>query len=188
MKNVHLKNLTLSAMFLGLGFVLPFLTGQIPQIGSMLLPMHIPVFLCAFICSWKYGVAVAFILPLLRSVIFGVPNMYPEAISIALEMATYAFVAGFLYGISKHKCIFALYRSMLIAMVAGRVVRCIVQLSLMGIKGVPFSFEVFFTSVILRGVPGMILQLTLIPGVMLLLHKTKLVPMKNKAITDGKEI
>ncbi|MDO4354782.1 MAG: ECF transporter S component, partial [Clostridia bacterium] len=37
-----LKNLCLAAMFLALGLVLPLLTGQLPQIGSMLLPMHIP--------------------------------------------------------------------------------------------------------------------------------------------------
>ena len=52
------KNLTLSAMFTALGLVLPMLTGNIPQIGSMLLPMHIPVFLCSLICGWQYGLAV----------------------------------------------------------------------------------------------------------------------------------
>ena len=44
------KKISLSAMFFALGLILPFFTGQIPQIGSMLLPMHIPVFLCGFIC------------------------------------------------------------------------------------------------------------------------------------------
>ena len=53
MKN--LKKLVLSGMFLALGIVLPFVTGQIPQIGSMLCPMHIPVLLCGFICGWQYG-------------------------------------------------------------------------------------------------------------------------------------
>ena len=42
----NIKNTVLAAMFLAIGLVLPFLTGQIPRIGSMLLPMHIPVFLC----------------------------------------------------------------------------------------------------------------------------------------------
>ena len=40
------KNLTLSALFVALGLVLPMITGNIPQIGRMMLPMHIPVFLC----------------------------------------------------------------------------------------------------------------------------------------------
>ena len=54
------KNLTLSAMFLAIGMVLPFFTGQIPQIGKMLLPMHIPVFLCGLICGWQYGLFSSF--------------------------------------------------------------------------------------------------------------------------------
>lgn len=55
--------LTISAMFLAIGLVLPFFTGQIPQIGKMLLPMHIPVLLCGFICGAPYGLAIGFILP-----------------------------------------------------------------------------------------------------------------------------
>ena len=51
--NQMLKNLTLAAMFLAAGLVLPFVTGQIPQIGSMLLPMHLPVLLCGLVCGWK---------------------------------------------------------------------------------------------------------------------------------------
>ena len=70
-----LKNLVLAAMFMAIGFVLPFLTGQIPQIGNMLLPMHLPVFLCGLICGWQYGLAVGFILPLIRSLVFGMPPM-----------------------------------------------------------------------------------------------------------------
>ena len=86
MKNTMLKNLTLSAMFLALGLLLPLLTGQIQQIGNMLLPMHIPVFLCALICGWKYGLAVGAILPLLRCVTFGMPPLFPTAIAMALEL------------------------------------------------------------------------------------------------------
>ena len=81
------KKLTLSAAFLGLGLVLPFLTGQVPQVGSMLLPMHIPVLLCGIICGWEYGLAVGAILPLLRSVIFGMPPMYPTALAMTFELA-----------------------------------------------------------------------------------------------------
>ena len=116
--NKHVKNLTLTAMFLAIGLVLPFLTGQLQQIGNMLLPMHIPVFLCALICGWKWGLPMAIILPLMRSLIFGMPPLYPTAVAMAFELGTYAFVAGFLYEKSKWTCIRALYRCMLIAMVA----------------------------------------------------------------------
>ena len=86
MKNKTIKNLTLTAMFLAIGLVLPFFTGQIQQIGNMLLPMHIPVFLCALVCGWKYGLPMAFILPVFRSFLFGMPPLYPTAVSMAFQM------------------------------------------------------------------------------------------------------
>ena len=69
-QNQSLRNLLLAAMFLAIGLVLPFFTGQIKEIGNMLLPMHLPVFLCALICGWQYGTAVGFIMPLLRFALF----------------------------------------------------------------------------------------------------------------------
>ena len=105
----YTRNLTLSALFLALGYVLPFLTGQIPQFGSMLLPMHIPVFLCALICGWQYGAVIGFILPLTRCLFFSMPPVY-VAIAMAFELATYGFVAGFLYNRSRWQCVIALYR------------------------------------------------------------------------------
>ena len=54
-----------AATFLALGLVLPFFTGQVPQIGNMLLPMHIPVLLCGLICGWQYGLVVGLVMPLL---------------------------------------------------------------------------------------------------------------------------
>ena len=93
----YAKKIVLCAMFLAAGMVLPFFTGQIPQIGSMLLPMHIPVFLCGLICGGKYGAMVGFVLPLMRSAIFVMPPMYPTAAAMAFELAAYGFIVGFLY-------------------------------------------------------------------------------------------
>lgn len=160
---MFVKKLTLTAMFLSLGIVLPMIFGQVPQIGSMLLPMHIPVFLCAFICGWKYSAPMSFILPLLRSVLFSRPNMYPEAISIAFEMAVYALVAGLIFEAFSKKDLKAIYVSLISAMVLGRVVRIVVQMALLGLKGTPFTFSAVFSSVVIVGLPGIILQLIAVP-------------------------
>lgn len=88
-------------MFLALGLLLPFVTGQIPQIGSKLLPMHIPVYLCALICGWQYGGIIGFVLPLLRSLLFGMPVFFPSATAMAFELMTYGLVFGYLYQISR---------------------------------------------------------------------------------------
>lgn len=178
MKN-SIKNMTLTAMFLAIGMVLPFFTGQIPQIGRMLLPMHLPVFLCGLICGWRWGMPMAFILPLLRSVVFGMPVLYPAALAMAFELAAYAFVAGFLYERSRWQCIRALYRCLLAAMVSGRIVWGIVQTILLGLGGSAFTLQAFISGALLSAVPGIILQLILIPAVMAALNRTKLIPFRH---------
>lgn len=182
--NKSIKNLTLSAMFLALGLVLPFFTGQVPQIGNMLLPMHIPVFLCALICGWKFGVPVAFIMPLMRSMLFGMPALYPNAVAMAFELAAYAFVAGFLYEKSRWQCIRTLYRSMLCAMIAGRLVWGAAEIVLLGIQGSTFTVQVFLAGAIFNAVPGIILQLILVPAVMAALNRTRLVLFRKKPLNS----
>ena len=95
--SLQVRRMTYSALCLALALVLPFLTGQIPQIGSALCPMHLPVLLCGFLCGWPWGLAVGFIAPLLRSVIFGMPPMIPTALAMAFELAVYGGLAGLLY-------------------------------------------------------------------------------------------
>jgi thiamine transporter ThiT len=169
------KNLVLAALFLALGLVLPFLTGQIPQIGSRLLPMHIPVLLCGLICGWKYGGAVGFVTPLLRSVIFGMPPFFPTATAMAFELLTYGLVIGIVYGKMPKKNIGTLYAALVAAMLAGRVVWGIVQFIQLGISGTGFTWQAFMAGAFLNAIPGIILQLILIPALMTALDKMKLV-------------
>ncbi|MBE6821093.1 MAG: ECF transporter S component [Ruminococcaceae bacterium] len=169
MKNKKLVNLILAALFLGIGLVLPFVTGQIQKIGNMLLPMHIPVLLCGFICGPQYGILVGFILPLMRSAIFGMPVMYPNAVSMAFELAAYGFISGFLFGKINGRGIFPVYGSLLGAMLGGRIIWGIAQTFLLGIGG--FTFKMFIAGAFVNAVPGIILQLILIPAVMLVLNK-----------------
>ena len=173
-RNTPLKNLLLAAMFLAIGLVLPFFTGQIKEIGNMLLPMHLPVFLCALICGWQYGTAVGFIMPILRFALFFMPRM-PGALAMAFEMATYAFVAGFLYSRAHWQCTRMLYRCLIAAMLAGRVVWAAAMTVLLGLSGSAFTLAAFFAGAFTNAVPGIILQLVFIPAVMVALDRTGLV-------------
>lgn len=176
-QNQSLRNLLLAAMFLAIGLVLPFFTGQIKEIGNMLLPMHLPVFLCALICGWQYGTAVGFIMPILRFVLFFMPRM-PGALAMAFEMATYAFVAGFLYSWARWQCTRMLYRSLIIAMIAGRIVWAAAMIVLLGFSGGMFTWQMFISGAFLNAIPGIILQLVLIPAIMVALDRAKLVPFR----------
>ncbi len=164
------KKIVLSAFFMALGIVLPFLTGQIQQIGSMLLPMHIPVLLCGFICGWQYGLAVGFVTPLLRSAMFGMPPMMPTAAAMAVELAVYGLVVGMLHARLPKKIPY-LYVSLIGAMIAGRVAWGIVSIALYGIAGSSFSWQIFLAGAFLNAIPGIILQLILIPAIMIGLKK-----------------
>jgi len=175
------KKMVLSAMFLAIGLVLPFLTGQIQQIGNMLLPMHIPVFLCGLICGWQWGLGVGFVLPLMRSLLFTMPKLYPSAIAMAFELAAYGLIAGYLFSHARWQCVRSLYRCIIAAMVAGRLVWGVAMVLLLGIGSEGFTFQAFLAGSVLNAIPGIILQLILLPAVMLALDRTHLVPFKKQA-------
>ena len=174
-KNQTIQNLVLSAMFLALGIVLPFFTGQIPQIGSMLLPMHLPVLLCGLICGWQYGGLIGFLLPPLRYVLFGVPPIFPSGIAMAFEMAAYGVIAGFLYRRSRWQCVIALYRSLIAAMIGGRLVWGTVRALLSGVASQAFTWQMFLSGAFLTALPGIVLQLVFIPALMVALDRTGMV-------------
>ena len=174
-KKKPIYHMVLTAMFMAVGLVLPFMTGQIPQIGKMLLPMHIPVLLCGLICGWQYGLAIGLALPILRYFLFSMPVLYPMGIAMAFELGTYGLTVGYLYAHSRWHCVIALYRSLITAMIAGRVVWGVVQIILLGITGSGFTWQMFMAGAFLNAIPGIILQLILIPAIMIALNRTGLV-------------
>ena len=161
-KNRNLYNLIFSALFLALAWVLPFITGQVPEIGSMLCPMHIPVLLCGFICGWPWGLAVGFIAPLLRSVSLGVPLFFPMAICMAFELATYGAISGIMHKTLPKKKI-SIYGSLITAMIAGRLVWGAAMFICLGIKNSTFTFAAFMSGAFFNAIPGIVAQIVLIP-------------------------
>ncbi len=173
MTSLQIRKLTYSALFLALAMVLPFLTGQIPQIGSMLSPMHIPVLLCGFLCSWPWGLAVGIIAPLLRSVVFGMPAMFPGAVAMAFELATYGAVSGLLYKMLPRRKS-SVYITIVTAMLLGRVVWGIARLVLAGLSGQTFTWALFMAGAFTNAFPGIILHLVLVPLLVIIMEKAGL--------------
>lgn len=169
-KNNHLLKMILSALFLALAYVMPFLTGQIPEIGSMLCPLHIPVLLCGFICGWPWGLAVGFIAPLFRSLTLGMPPFFPTAVCMAFELAAYGAVAGLMHKLLPRKKPY-IYCSLLTAMIVGRLVWGTAMFICMGINGGSFTFAAFLAGAFTNAIPGIILQIVLIPLLVILLER-----------------
>lgn len=168
--NIRIQKLVLSAVCLSLCMVLPFLTGQIPEIGGMLCPMHIPVLLCGFICGPSWATIVGAVAPLLRFALFGMPPLFPTGVAMCFELATYGAVSGLMYRCLPRKAI-NVYVSLIAAMLCGRIVWGIVRLILSGVTGSSFTWALFLSGAFTTAVPGMILHIVLIPLIVLALER-----------------
>lgn len=169
--NSRLRKTVYAALFLALGLVLPFLTAQIPEIGNMLLPMHLPVMLCGLVCGPLYGGLVGAVTPLFRSLLFGMPVFYPNALGMAFELLTYGAVIGILYRMYHKKNLLTLYGSLIPAMLAGRLVWGLAQTVLLSFSDKSFALAVFWTNGFANALPGILLQLILIPSLMLAIQQ-----------------
>ena len=172
-KNNSIKNITMAAVFLALCMVLPLITGNIPAIGNMLSPMHIPVLLAGFVCGPGWAMLVGLIAPILRSMIFGMPPLFPTACAMAFELATYGFVSGFLYTKLK-KTTANIYVALIGAMLVGRAVWGVAMMILMGISGGEFTLAAFIAGAFTKGIPGIIVHIVLIPALVMALRRAKL--------------
>lgn len=165
----------LSAMCLALVFVLPFITGSNPELGNMLCPMHIPALLMGIIIGPYFGGALAFVSPILRSLIIGSPSLFPRAVTMSFELMGYAFVFGFIYMILK-KGLPELYISLVGGMLAGRIVGCLFKLALYktGAMGA-FNLPVILSGYFVETIPAIVIQILLIPPIVLALRKAKII-------------
>jgi thiamine transporter ThiT len=177
MKKNATRNLVLAGLFLALGLVLPFLTGQIPAVGQRLLPMHLPVLLCGFVCGGPYGLLVGLLTPLLRSVLFGMPALFPTALTMAFELAAYGLLAGLFHQLFPRKMGYT-YLSLVLAMIGGRVVWGISALFLYGFGQTPFTWPMFVAGAFVNALPGILLQLVVIPPILLALRKSGALPQE----------
>lgn len=158
----NLQKLVWSAFFLALAYVLPFLTGQIPEIGSMLCPMHLPVLLCGFLCGPVWGGAVGAIAPIFRSLTLGMPPLFPKAVCMAIELAAYGAIAGLCHKLFPRRRGY-LYLSLLIAMIAGRLLYGAAMAVCLGASGGAYTFSAFIAGTVTEAIPGILLQILLIP-------------------------
>jgi thiamine transporter ThiT len=179
MKQSGTLKITLAAMFLALGILLPFLTANM-ALGQTLSLIHIPVLLCGFVCGWPWGLLIGFITPLLRSVLVGMPPLFPIALAMAFELAAYGAAAGFLYQ-ALRKSTINVYLSLLLSMLLGRMVWglagfVLFNLTLINTGDNFLSF--FWAEAFVKPWPGILLHIALIPVMVISLEKARLLPLK----------
>lgn len=163
-------NITGTALCMALGLVLP-LFFHIFGAGSTFLPMHIPVLLCGFVFGWPYGAICGFMVPILSSVLTGMPPIFPTAPAMMLELSAYGALTGLFY----QKMHWNVYVSLICSMIGGRIVSGAANAVLLGIASKPYGFAAFISASFLKAVPGILIQIVLIPVLVLALEKAKLI-------------
>ncbi len=164
--------LVVSALMLALSIILPTVIGMGSQrLGQIFLPMHIPVMLCGIICGTPYGIIIGLSAPLLKSVITGLPVM-TAAVSMAFELATYGGMCGMLYKLFPKKIGF-IYPNLLLSMIVGRIVNGSINYLITTASDNEFVLSSFITLTTVNALPGIVIQLALIPLIVHSLRKTR---------------
>ena len=181
MKYSPIKKLVITAVCIALCVVLPMVFHSFPNGGSIFLPMHIPVLLCGLMCSCPYGLVCGLLGPALSSVNTGMP---PAAMlpSMMVECAIYGCVAGLMMEFVRTKKLYLdLYISMITAMLAGRVVAGLVKAWILTPGVAPFAWV---TTSLVEGIPGIVIQLVLLPTLVFALMKARLLPQRYPKVTE----
>lgn len=175
MKLTPVKKLVFTAVCAALCLVLPMAFHSVPNAGSIFLPMHIPVLLCGLICGWAYGGVCGLIGPLISSLVTGMP---PAAVlpSMMVECCVYGLATGLMMKYVRTKYAVAdLYISLVSAMVLGRLVAGFAKAWIFTPGISPFAWV---TTSLVTGIPGIIIQLVLMPMVVFALTRAKLIPAR----------
>ena len=166
--------LVYAAVCLALCMVLPFLTGQIPEIGGMLCPMHIPVLLAGFLCGPWWAMGVGFLAPALRFLLFSMPPLLPVGLPMMFELLAYGLAVGLLYRTLPKKPGYV-YVSLIGGMIVGRILWGIAAVIVYGALSKPFTWAVFFAGAVVNAIPGIILHIVLIPVIVFALQRAKII-------------
>ena len=183
-RNDSLYRLLITAILLAVGMVLPFLTGQIPTVGQLISPLHIPVFICGLTCGWGWGAALGFLLPVARGLIFGMPPFPAVGLPMAFEMLVYGLATGLLYPmlrkVFRGKNIVAMLIAMVAAMILGRCAGGTTRAVMMGVQGSTYSFAAFFASYFTGTAVGAVIHIIVCPLIVLALEKARLSPLSKR--------
>ena len=171
MKRTNTRALCECAIMLALAVILSFIPfGRLPFGGTITPASMLPICLVSITYGWKWGLGVGFVAPIFRSLTLGMPPLYPTALCMAFELATYGLICGIMHKLLPKNKGF-IYVSLLTSMVAGRIIWGIAMTTCMGITGGAFTFSAFIAGAITNAIPGIIVQIVLVPILVMLAEK-----------------
>ena len=178
-----IKRTVITAMLIAAGIVLPLVFHIIPAglAGRTLLPMHIPVLIAGLIVGPFYGFFAGLITPLLSSMTTGMPAAGLTVYRMMVELSVYGAVAGFaMRYIFTKRITMDLYISLIVAMILGRVAAGIAG-AIMLFGGGVFTLSIWIAGYFTTSLPGIVLQIIFIPGIIIALERAGLIPLRYPA-------
>ena len=175
MSKMRIKQMVITAMCIAAGIVLPMAFHSIPRAGNIFLPMHIPVLMCGMICGFPYGLACGILTPFLSSLVTGMP---PAAIlpSMLFELAAYGTVSSLLMHYTHMKNLFVkIYISLISAMLFGRIFYGILNAVIFNAGN--YSMQIWLSAAFVTALPGVLIQILIIPVLVIVLQKAKLIDL-----------
>ena len=156
------SQLTVTGLFIALGLIIPYITGHAFGLpGTLLLPMHFPILLAGLIAGPVAGAVSGILTPLLSSLLTGMPLAYPMLPIMLVQLTTMGVISGLL----AHKLRFSIMLSLLTAIVSGWVAYAL-MFQILLVQN-PTLMALSVTAALTTGVPGLLLQLLLIPAIYL---------------------
>ena len=163
------KRITVMAMLLALGLVLPYAFHGIPKGGMLFSPLHMPSLIGGLLLGPVEGAVVGVLCPVLNSMITGMPQGN-TLVAMCFELHVYAIVTGIMMRVLKNqKDGIKIYASLMIAMLLGRVAGGIVQAFILGFSN--YSLQMWATAYFVSTFPGIVMHLLVIPPVCMALKK-----------------
>jgi len=176
------KKIISTAVCIAMCVVLPIALHAIPNVGSLISPMHVPVFICALVCGPFWGVVCGLVGPFLSSVITQMPPI-AYLPSMLVELAVYGFACGIIMRYIKTGRLYAdIYISLGVSMVLGRIAAGLVKAFIFSAGS--YSISVWVSSYVVGTLPGIIVHLILVPAVYAALKKARLAPEKYNVKRD----
>lgn len=176
-KTTSAKQLCITAVCIALCCILPQAFHAL-ALGSVFSPMHIPVLLCGLVCGGGYGLICGIAGPVLSSLLTGMPSA--AALSFMLpELMVYGLVSGMMMQLLRSgKLCTDLYTSLITAMVLGRIAGGMASAVFYMGRGQAFSLAIWASSYFLGTLPGIVVQLILIPILVATLMKARVLPCR----------
>ena len=156
-------------MCLTIGVILPQTLHIIPNAGSILLPMHIPVLIGGTLLGPYFGFLNGLLTPILSHLLFAMPPAIMLG-QMIIELSVYGLSSGFLYHKLKIKNqLLKNYLVLIISMLTGRLAYGLANAIFF--KAGSYSLKIWLQAAFITSLPGIIIQLAIIPFIIISIKK-----------------